>query len=88
MSPFRNLLTRSLGNNPRVEIDVFRDVQLEAGGALVLVSDGVTGYLDEDDFSVILRAASDAQEAAERLVREAVERGGADNATAVVVRRR
>ena len=88
VSPFRNLLTRSLGNNPRVEIDLYRGVQLEAGDALVLVSDGVTGYLEEDDFSVILRAASDAQEAAERLVREAVERGGADNATAVVVRRR
>jgi serine/threonine protein phosphatase PrpC len=88
VSPFRNLLTRSLGNNPRVEVDLFTDVQLQAGDALVLVSDGVTGYLEEHDFSVILRAAADAQEAAERLVQEAVERGGADNATAVVVRRR
>ena len=49
---------------------------------------GVTGYLEERDFSSILRAAGDAQEAAERLVEEAVQRGGADNATAVVVRRR
>jgi serine/threonine protein phosphatase PrpC len=88
VSPFRNLLTRSLGNTPRVEIDLFTGVQLQAGDALVLVSDGVTGYLDEDDFAEILRAAADAQEAAENLVREAVERGGADNATAVVVRRR
>jgi protein phosphatase len=53
----------------------------------VLVSDGVTGYLDEGDLAAILAHARSAQEAAERLVQEAVERGGADNATAVVVRR-
>jgi serine/threonine protein phosphatase PrpC len=88
LSPFRNLLTRSLGSSPQVEIDLFKGLQLGAGDALILVSDGVTGYLEEADFSSILRAASNAQEAAERLVEEAVQRGGADNATAVVVRRR
>jgi protein phosphatase len=87
-SPFRNLLTRSLGGMPRVEVDLYTDLQLGVGDALVLVSDGVTGYLDEDDVSEVLREAGTAQEAAERLVKEAVARGGADNATAVVVRRR
>ena len=87
VSPFRNLLTRSLGNQPHVEVDLFTNVRLGTGDALVLVSDGVTGYLDERDVSMVLREASSAQEAAERLVEEAVERGGADNATAVVARR-
>jgi protein phosphatase len=87
VSPFRNLLTRSLGNQPRVDVDFFTNVRLGTGDALVLVSDGVTGYLDERDVSTVLREASSAQEAAERLVGEAVERGGADNATAVVARR-
>jgi protein phosphatase len=86
-SPFRNLLTRSLGSAPRVEVDLFTGLQLAMGDALVLVSDGVTGYLDERDFSAIMREASSAQEAADRLVQEAVARGGADNATAVVVRK-
>jgi protein phosphatase len=87
-SPFRNLLTRSLGSTPRVQVDLFTGLQLETGEALVLVSDGVTGYLEERDFSTILRASVNAQEAAERMVHEAVQRGGADNATAVVVTRR
>jgi PPM family protein phosphatase len=87
VSPFRNLLTRSLGNTPSVEVDMFTSVHLAAGDALVLVSDGVTGYLDERDVAAILGEASSAQAAAERLVNEAVARGGADNATAVVVRR-
>lgn len=87
-SPFRNLLTRTLGNAPRVDVDIFHGLQLEPGDALVLVSDGVTGYLDESDLAVILNETDTAQAAAERLVAEAVDRGGADNATAVVVRRR
>jgi protein phosphatase len=86
-SPFRNLLTRSLGNTPEVDVDVFGDLRLENGDALVLVSDGVTGYLDERDLVTLLRESTTAQAAAERLVEEAVARGGADNATAVVVRR-
>src|SRR3977135_1609836 len=51
VSPFRNLLTRSLGNAPQVEVDVYTQVRLDMGDALVLVSDGVTGYLDEGDVS-------------------------------------
>jgi PPM family protein phosphatase len=89
ISPFRNLLTRTLGNAPSVDVDLFKGFQLlDPGDALVLVSDGVTGYLDEGDFSAVLAGTESAQEAAERLVDEAVRRGGADNATAVVVRRR
>lgn len=88
-SPFRNLLTRTLGNAPRVDVDLFTGVQLEASGdALILVSDGVTGYLDESDFSSVMQSTASAQAAAKRLVDDAVSRGGADNATAVVVRRR
>jgi PPM family protein phosphatase len=87
MSPYRNLLTRSLGSMPAVEVDVFADLALGSGDALVLVSDGVSTYLDSADVAVVLRASASAQEAAEQLVSEAVSRGGADNATAVVVRR-
>lgn len=85
VSPFRNLLTRTLGNSPSVDVDIFSGLQLDEGDALVLVSDGVTGYLDEGDIGAILGEAGSAQEAAERLVADAVARGGADNATAVVV---
>jgi serine/threonine protein phosphatase PrpC len=86
-SPFRNMLTRALGSTPDVEVDLFGGLQLEVGDALILVSDGVTGYLDEDDLAAVLLDAATAQEAAQRIVDQAVQRGGADNATAVVVRR-
>jgi serine/threonine protein phosphatase PrpC len=87
-SPFRNLLTRTLGNAPLVDVDIFSGLQLESGDAVILVSDGVTGYLDESDFSAVMQETDGAQAAAQRLVEEAVNRGGSDNATAVVVLRR
>ena len=86
-SPYRHLLTRSLGATPRVQVDVFGGLRLEPGDALVLCSDGVTTYLEEADVSQVLDQSPSAQQAAERLVTLAVRRGGADNATAVVVRR-
>lgn len=86
-SPFRSVLTRSLGMGPRAEVDVFTEVHVERGEALLLCSDGVTTYLGERDFPAVMAEAVDAQDAAERIVRRAVERGGADNATAVVARR-
>ena len=87
VSPFRNLLTRTLGNAPSVDVDVFSGLHVDTGDSLVLVSDGVTAYLDEGDIGVVLSESSSAQSAAERLVAEAVHRGGADNATAIVIRR-
>src|SRR5947209_571226 len=70
-----------------VQADLFGGLRLEPGDALVLCSDGVTTYLEPPDFSRELAEAATAQQAAERLVSLAVHRGGADNATAVVVRR-
>jgi serine/threonine protein phosphatase PrpC len=86
-SPYRHLLTRSLGATPHVQVDLFSGLRLEPGDALVLCSDGVTTYLEPADVSRELRQSATAQQAAERLVKLAVKRGGADNATAVVVRR-
>jgi protein phosphatase len=85
-SPYRHLLTRSLGATPRVKVDVFSELQLRLGEALVLCSDGVTTYLEPTDLAQVLSQSRTAQQAAERLVKLAVRRGGADNATAVVVR--
>ena len=51
-SPYRNLLTRSLGNAPRVQVDMFSELRLAPGDALVLVSDGVSGYLDAGDVGI------------------------------------
>lgn len=85
-SPYRHILSRSLGVQPEVDVDVYSDIRLEMGDALVLCSDGVSEHLGAQDLPPLMDATRTAQEAAEGLVRLALERGGSDNATVVVVR--
>jgi serine/threonine protein phosphatase PrpC len=82
--PKRNVITRSLGNDPDVEVDVFHET-IRAGDVVLLCSDGLSGLVrDEEMVTVVSRA--DSRTAAERLVRLANERGGTDNITATVIR--
>ena len=52
---------------------------------VVLCSDGVSGMIDDAEIEEILGASADPRDAAERIVAAAVDAGGQDNATAVVV---
>ncbi|HXR64398.1 MAG TPA: Stp1/IreP family PP2C-type Ser/Thr phosphatase [Ktedonobacteraceae bacterium] len=80
----RNVITRSLGTQPDVEIDIFREV-LEEGDTLVLCSDGLSGLVNDED---LLRTVDQfvPQESVYHLVERANENGGPDNITAIVVR--
>jgi PPM family protein phosphatase len=82
-SPFRNVITRSLGNAPSVEPDIFQET-VQAGDVFVLCSDGLSGNLSRDDIKSII-AGKGPSRAALELVDAANERGGTDNITAVVV---
>lgn len=76
-------ITRFAGDPRGVRPDVFRE-ELLPGDRLLLCSDGVTTHLSDAEL-VPLLAEGDAAIAANRIVHAAVERGGRDNATAVVV---
>jgi protein phosphatase len=58
---------------------------VSSGCRLLLCSDGVSSVLDDDQLAQVLANAANAGEAAVRLVMEAREAGGTDDATAVVV---
>lgn len=83
--PLRNVLTRSLGNLPQVEVDVVEGDVLP-GDVFVLATDGMTRALDERGIAERIGMAASAQEAARDLVRYACVADGSDNVTAVVVR--
>ena len=80
----RNVITRSLGTQPDVEIDLFREV-LEEGDTLVLCSDGLSGLVNDEE---LLRTIDQfvPQESVYHLVERANENGGPDNITAIVAR--
>ncbi len=80
----RNVITRCLGTQSEVEVDVFTE-QLEEGDTLVLCTDGLSGLVGDEE----LRAIVDQyvpQESVYHLVERANENGGPDNITAIVIR--
>lgn len=83
LSPFRNVITRSLGAAPEVEPDLFA-VKLEVEDRLVLCSDGLSGMMSDGEL-FDLAAHGSPSVAAWGLVDRAVENGGKDNVTVLVL---
>jgi protein phosphatase len=81
-SPHKNVITRAVGNREYVQVDT-RCVPLATGVRFLLCSDGLHGYLKEEDIPPIV--ALSGNPAVERFVRLANDRGGKDNITAVLV---
>ncbi|MCJ7437004.1 MAG: Stp1/IreP family PP2C-type Ser/Thr phosphatase, partial [Acidimicrobiia bacterium] len=82
--PRRSMITRALGLEPGVVVDVI-DVDLRDGDRLLLCSDGLTTMIGEDEIATLLADEPDAATAATRLVDEANAAGGVDNITVVVI---
>ncbi|MGZ5302174.1 MAG: Stp1/IreP family PP2C-type Ser/Thr phosphatase [Actinomycetota bacterium] len=82
--PHRNVLTRSVGTEPEVDVDE-EDVPLIDGDRLLLCSDGLTGMVTEPQIQAILEATPDPQDAADHLVKAANRAGGIDNITVVIL---
>jgi PPM family protein phosphatase len=82
--PDRNVVTRSLGTEPAPVADmwVFPPV---AGERFLICSDGLSRELDDAAIQTILHAEPIAQQAATALVNQAVEAGGHDNITVLVI---
>ncbi|MGH9017214.1 MAG: protein phosphatase 2C domain-containing protein [Acidimicrobiales bacterium] len=82
--PHRHILTRVLGIVADVEVDVWEVVPLE-GDRYLLCSDGLSNDVADDVMAGVLSSVRDPQAAADTLVALALEAGGSDNITAVVV---
>jgi protein phosphatase len=82
--PQRHVLTRALGIDPDVPVDVL-DVLPVKGDRFLLCSDGLTKEVDDKKVASVLRRVGQPGEAARELVKEARSQGGSDNITVVVV---
>lgn len=83
-SQHRHVLTNALGGaTEEVHVDTDRAV-LEDGDRLLLCSDGLTDLVDDDTILRLLQDSTGSKDACERLVHEALERGGRDNVTVIV----
>lgn len=81
----KNVITRSLGPNAQVMVDVEGPWPLQAGDTFLLCSDGLTGLVDDIEIGVLIDALPP-KDACRVLVDLANLRGGPDNITIIVVR--
>lgn len=85
--PMRNIVTRALGNQPEVEIDLCEE-SVQPGDIFALCSDGLNGMLSDDEIHEVLQAHGDVpQTACQELVDRANAHGGEDNITVVLMTR-
>lgn len=80
----RNVITRALGIEPDVEVDIFEEA-VEEGDALILCTDGLSGLVDEAEMLQIVETYQP-EESVRQLIARAKAAGGPDNITAIVVR--
>ncbi len=80
----RNVITRCLGTQAEVDVDVFQE-ELCEGDSLVLCTDGLSGLVSDEELHRIVDQFVP-QESVYHLVERANENGGPDNITAIVVR--
>jgi serine/threonine protein phosphatase PrpC len=82
--PQRNIISRALGLDPTVDVDLLT-LELVESDRLLLCSDGLSSMIEEQTLSDVLTHERDPQSAAERLVDAANDAGGEDNITVVII---
>jgi PPM family protein phosphatase len=83
--PQKNLITRALGADEEVDVDT-TILPIEAGDRILLCSDGLSDMVSEAEISELLAdAPADPERVASGLLSAALEAGGNDNITTIVV---
>jgi serine/threonine protein phosphatase PrpC len=84
-SPMKNIVTRALGMNPTVDVDV-KELNLQPGDLLILCSDGLTDLiLDEELVGTVNARSGNLERACGDLISLANQRGGKDNITLLLI---
>ena len=81
----RNVITRSLGPDPAIEVDIEGPYPVEPGDAFLLCSDGLSGPIEDPELGVFADQFHPST-ACKFLLHLANLRGGHDNITVMVVR--
>ena len=82
--PHRHVLTRALGVSSDVDVDLW-ELHLHDGDRILLCSDGLTNEVGDERIGEVLGSVQDPSDAAKKLVKAALDHGGSDNVTCVVI---
>jgi protein phosphatase len=78
-TPWRDALTRSIGTDEEVEVDVFGPFPIEPDAAFLICSDGLYKTLSDEDLHGLFETSSGPRGAAQSLVTAAFDNGSDDN---------
>lgn len=81
--PMGHVLTRALGVEPEVQVDIVQD-EAEPGDRFLLCSDGLSGPVSEDEIRQLM-ILPDLQDTVDELIARAHANGAPDNVTAIVI---
>ncbi|EYF01828.1 Stp1/IreP family PP2C-type Ser/Thr phosphatase [Chondromyces apiculatus] len=81
----RNVITRALGMQDNVVVDLMND-DPQTGDVFLLCSDGLSGMLADEQILEIVESTVDVSEACRLLISRANENGGDDNITVLAIR--
>lgn len=84
-SPWRNSLTRAVGTDPEVAIDLFGPFPSDPPHCVLLCTDGLYRALPDARMREIVRTSADPESTCRRLSELAYEAGATDNITAAVI---
>ncbi|MCP4340875.1 MAG: serine/threonine-protein phosphatase [Desulfobulbaceae bacterium] len=80
--PDSNIIERAIGNKPEVAVDIQDEFTLLDGDAILLCSDGLSGYASNEEIEFALQHSTAIQEIPDKLIRFALEdKGSTDNIT-------
>jgi serine/threonine protein phosphatase PrpC len=82
--PQRNIITRSLGGDLELEVDIFEE-RVGSGDSVLLCSDGLSNLVPGSEIGVVVSQSKNANAAVNELIELAKQRGAPDNVTAVLL---
>ena len=84
-SPWRNALTRAVGTDAEVEVDVFGPFELTPAHVVLLCTDGLYRVMSDSELDEEVRSRQDRLDSARDLVADALRRGSNDNISVALV---
>lgn len=85
INPYKNLITRCLGHDDKVEIDQ-TPVELRPDDWIVLCTDGLPTVLRDEQIGELVDGQPEPKFACDQLVKQTIDGGAPDNVTVVVVK--
>ena len=80
----KNIITRAIGVDNDVTPEIF-SVDLEEGSKILICTDGLTNMVDDGRIQRLVKKGGTVKDITERLVQAAMEGGGKDNITVMVI---